>query len=195
MSTSTPTPRTGFKTGTNPDCIHKAILAAGAAGLGLDEMALLGVRLNLDRQQLNTVANRVSAAGLAYKAGKGKKSSQFLRWFARLEDCQAWLLTPNTPPVRPRERVAARERNTEAVSAVLTKRRAAEEKQAALRASNRSAGEPVFTAATKHLVLPTPPAHRFEVTGPVVGGFCTGGIGHYSEPASGWAAAAAGARA
>lgn len=196
MSATTKTKaKTGFKPGSNPDCLHKAILDAGAAGLGLDEMALLGERLNLNRQQLNTVANRVSSAGLAYKAGKGKKSSQFLRWFAEAADCQAWLLAPNTPPVRPQPRLVPRERHTGAFSEMLGKRRAKELQEAELRASNRSAGEPIITTATKHVVLPAPPAHRWAVSGPVVGGFKTAGIGGYSEPVSGWAAAALGARA
>lgn len=189
-----PVLRTGFKAGTNPDRMHQAIVAAGAAGLGLDEMALLG--LDLCRQQLNTVANRVTYAGLAHKAGKGKNSSQFLRWFARLEDAQAWLLAPNTPSVRPDvPRPAQRGRNDVAMSEVLSKRRAQEQREAELRASNRSAGEPIITAATRHVVLPAPPAHRWVVSGPVVGGFKSAGIGGYSEPASGWAAAALGARA
>lgn len=187
---------TYFKPGSNQDCMHKAIVDAGAAGLSLDDMELLGERLNLNRQRLCTVANRVTYAGLAHKAGKGKNSSQFLRWFARLEDAQAWMLTPNTPPARPAgPRLAQRGRNDTAMSQVLSKRRAQEEREAELRASNRSAGEPIITEATKHVVLPAPPAHRWAVSGPVIGGFKSAGIGGYSEPASGWAAAALGARA
>lgn len=185
-------PKTGYKAGTAPAVLLDAIRAAGAAGQGLDELTALAVARN--RQRTCCVANRISDVGLAFKSGKGKKSSTVLRWFSTAEYCQAWEEQVRKSGMA--QALAAEPLRAADVvrSAVLGRKREANERRADERAKARSEAEPVYTAETIYSKAPTPLDHRYQVRGKVVGGFFSAGIGHYSEPARGWAAAAVEAR-
>ncbi|MCV2349314.1 hypothetical protein [Paucibacter sp. Y2R2-4] len=194
-----------------------AVQAAGPLGLGLNDLErqLANPDTGLTRHQLNLTANRLVSGGVAYKVGVGAKSSAELRWFANLADAQAWVARPDVRPGlhvgqraqkpavtrntrrAPRASPSTLSRNDKTLSEVLFKRRETEARDAAGRAAKRAAldaVEPIITPHTKRTVLPSPPAHRYAVTGPVVGGFASAPIGCHEQPASSWVLAVTGGR-
>ena len=197
MSAGAQVPR-AWKAGSGVGKIAAAISTAGSAGLALSHLeAQLGAELGLTRHALNLAANRVVKAGQAWKVGRGLKSDS-LRWFALEADAKAYaeqIAITRSSKTAPRQPVSTQQRNDKTLSEVLFKRRIKEQQDAERRAASRAAAAsapPVITARTVITVAPRPVDHRYAFTGPVVGGFASGQIGHYEQPASGWAAAASG---
>lgn len=193
--------------------LHTVVTLASRGGVSLDEIELQG--LEEPRQQLNTMLNRLVDKGLAFKAGKGRKSSERLRFFLHEADALAWDAghRANPPSLKPpcakqakgpdaapvaaprtakRVRTEPKSRHQKAEAEMLERRYHFNERLAAFKGSNVVKPEPVITDKTRRTVAPTPPDYRHAVSGPVIGGLRTMGIGRYTEEASGWAVAAGG---
>ncbi len=160
--------------------LEAALGQHGDAGMTLDDAC--AAFEGLPRRELNLRLNRLVQDGRAVKVGGGKVHSP--RFFASEALRSAWL-AKNPGQGGAAAGVLARSPR---------KRMAAEKAPAQPGGVACLPGEGVHTARTRCIEVPRGLA-RYEVADqPVVGGLRTQGIGHYLEPASGWAAALVGGR-
>jgi hypothetical protein len=188
--------RVKMSTSVMTDLLLPHLAAAGAAGLNLDNLEAAAP--TLIRTQLNNAANYMVQQGVAWKAGRGKYQAHWMRWFASELWAQDWERL-NSQAVRPKAapvQYKQRNRYATAEAEMLEKKHRRDGNKAELRRSNTCRADvlPVITAATVYTIAAKPPDNRFTVTGPVLDGFETAGIGHYAEGCSGWAAAMTGAQ-
>lgn len=175
----------------NRQTVEQAIATAGPEGITLTQLMALG--LPLTRQQVNLIANALTAKGRAHKVGNGRWEPQHLRWFGTAEAAAAWARRAAMPvwtPPATRHRTEPRDRYGKRVAESLERKRHAEHAAADRRRAGHLPGDPIETERTKRQVIPTRPG-RFEVTGRIAGGFRDQGIGRYETEPNSCAAAAA----
>lgn len=169
-----------LKAGSSWSRMSGLLAERGDEGMSLAEAA--GLLPQMPPKTINNTLNRLVGEGRAVKWGGGKHWSP--RYFATEAQRDAWV---KANPGQDKAAMAGQ------ACATAWRRRAAPE--APKGGAARLAGEMLITERTRRIEAARPPAHRFEVREPVVGGFKTAGIGRYQEPPSGWAAALTGGRA
>lgn len=173
--------------------LKAAIVAAGARGMTQGEM----VTPDIDYWKVSVTVSHMVTAGEIIRVGPKMLS----RYFASREHAAAaeiWMVaelaehTARLKAIRSAKQIAVqRERRARERAAKPPKPEKVKPVKrivllSALKPSAKhqpaTVAQIVVPANVKRTVHPTPPA-RFEVTGPVIGGFATAGIGRYLEAA------------